>query len=318
MEDVEFVREDQLAENHPLRNRIIYELVVKQEPGSNEDCPQIGVDVNNEPRNEAPRWKKTEAQPTKPAPKPIQHRRCSRIEKGNSAAALRHLVRRTQPIVDTQQRMAHAHSIGNIHVAHAPSASSQNFFEQVTASQASTQVANEDIIFVSSTPIESVASQQSINTIHGGIGGNNFPIGSINSLMSYSGEQHAASFDYSSIMHNNAGPSQVVYNAGRAEMANQYETTVSAPHMDTTMDMFTAQYVQVQMSESTNSIFMNAGQEQPTDVNLLAPKIEQTAGADPNYCAVCERTFRSANNLEKHLKTKLHAKKLRRWNKMQR
>lgn len=295
MEDqngVEFVAEMRLNEGDPFyRNQIMMDAVVKQEDCSDHDQHRVmAMEVcdGEERRNVASPLKK-------PMPKVIQHRRCSCIQKVNTAAVLRHLVRRGQPIADVQ------------HIVHTPSTSSTCSVAQATVGQVPTQLANEAVELISSAfaPNEHPVGQQSASahSIYSGMGDTSFY--QMPNLANWR-PLHSAPMDIVPMMQSNVGESEIFSTNGE-EMANLYE--IAVPELTFgSVDTALAEYVKIEMNVSADPINMNGQQVPSTD----AMQINST---DANRCAACAQSFKTPKNLEKHLLSKKHAKKMMRLNK---
>lgn len=288
---------DDAALNRNMYQILMQDVVVKQEDISTNDNSQVEMDVvdyggDERRRNEAApspaisinmNRNKTRPHLKQPMPKPIMHRRCSRIEKSNNLVCLRYLIRRPQPTVDVHNQ-----------------SSSSGFSETETiAEETSTEASNDEILLDSSAASENSVEEQSSASVYRKIEGNNFP-----PMLDSNGMSSATTNATSCTT---ASPLDIAFfDTDRPGMENVSEESIN---------MAVAQCVQIDMNGFGYGvpipIAFEDQQIQPTDeIQIVAVHSNHIE----NRCDPCAYTFKTSRNYEKHQQSKKHLQKIARMN----
>lgn len=286
-DDVEFIRETMLSENDPLyRNQdshqMMEDVVVKQEEIAEEGVQHVvmeGFDNPEEKYTPAPLAPLAPIAPAKPAPKVVNHRRCARIQKANSAAVLRYLVRRPQPTAVAQ------------HNGHHPPLNTEHSEQQVTV----------DNVSIYSTPSQAASDTPAPDE------NMEADIESISQTLYES--PTAIRMDIVSkamAMVNDTGAPQI-HNGNVPFGIRNWPLMPPMPQQPCgSQDMNVAQFVQIQMDDSTIPFFAGEG---AAPAIMHGPPTNQAPAAE-HRCDPCNQNFKTPTNLTKHFQTKKHAKKV--------
>lgn len=288
---VVFVDEIKLDTDDVALNRNVYQILMQDVVVKEEDT---SIDNNN--RMDVSCW--VEAAPTTfnnfnginrtkqnvvpQMPKPIKHRRCSRIEKLNNLACHRYLIRRTQQNVSVPCNQT----------------LSTKFSEAATpiVAEQSAELSNEDTMLNSSAECENFVDDQSTDSIYDAFDNND-----------------SVQMDNSTHIHEMDEMSSAMVNETPCTSANPLNIAFQESSIGSNAHESQIAYA---VEAARNLVGMNANEQQmrsgPAEQNQIV--YMNPIQAIENRCEPCAYTFKTLKNFEKHLLTKKHSQKMQRLN----
>lgn len=316
---------DDVALNEQVYQILMQDVVVKQEDADTDDNNRMEVVVDNSHGNGSQlnetvltslsnihRNKlRAPAKVRLPMPKPIKHRRISRVEKSNNSVFHRYLNRRRQPAIDSHNQ-----------------SSSSGFSEAETNTEGnSTEISNEEMSLDASSVSENVDEGQSVISCE-------FEGNDLSELVSSTPIQYALDETSSAtmnvfpstsgIMHppDNVSEESTRIDSSEAESqifdgnsTEEEDVSEVRPNEATSTNMAVAQGARIDINgvcyDISVPIVLNDQRIQPAEnIQIAAVNTIRVE----NRCEPCAYTFKTPRNFEKHLLTKKHLQKMARMN----